>query len=40
MMGVILIQNGDMIKKIWKLLNTCFPDRVRNNLDHVENFSD
>ena len=36
MIGVMLMQNGDVIKKIWKLFDTCYTDSVTNNLDYVE----
>ena len=31
-----MIQNFDMIKKTWMLLDTCYTDSVTNNLDYVE----
>ena len=34
--GVILMQNGEVIKKTWILLHTCSIDSVANNLNYVE----
>ena len=36
MIGVILMQNGNVIKKTWILLDTCSTDSAPNNLDYVE----
>ena len=36
MIRVMLIQNGDAIKKVWIILDTCSADSVTNNLDYVE----
>ena len=36
MIGVILRENDDMIKKTWILLDTCYTDSVTKHLDHVE----
>ena len=35
MIGVMLIQNGAVIKRTWILLNTCSIDSVTKNLDYV-----
>ena len=32
----MLMKNGDIIKKIWIILNTCSTYSVTNNLDYVE----
>ena len=34
--GVMMMQNGDVIKKVWILLDTCSTDRVAKNLDYAE----
>ena len=34
--GVMLMQNGDVIKKTWILLDTCSTDSVTKHLDYVE----
>ena len=36
MIVVMMMQNSDVIKKTWILLDTCYTDRVTNNLDFVE----
>ena len=36
MIGVILRENDDMIKKTWILLDTFYTDSGTNNLDYVE----
>ena len=42
MIGVMPMQNGDVIKKKWIILDTFSEDIMANNLDYVEdvkNFS-
>ena len=34
--GVIMMQNGDVIKKIWIILDTFSTDTMTNNLGYVE----
>ena len=36
MIGVMLIQNGDMISKTWILLDNCYTDSVTKKLDCIE----
>ena len=36
MIGVMLMQNGGVIKKTWIIFVTCFTDRATNNLDYAE----
>ena len=36
MIGFMLMKNGDVIKKIWIILDTCSTDRVKNSLDYVD----
>ena len=35
MIGVMLMKNGDVIRKMWILLDTCSTDNVEKNLDYV-----
>ena len=35
MIGVMLMQNGDVIIKTWILLDTCSTDSMTKNLDYV-----
>ena len=34
--GFMVMQNGNVIKKTWILLDTCYTDSVTKHLDHVE----
>ena len=34
--GVMLMKTGNMIKKTWIILDTCYTESVTNNLDYVE----
>ena len=36
MIGVMLMQNGHVIKKTWILLDTCSTNIMTNNLDYIE----
>ena len=36
MIRVMLMQNDDVFNKTWIILDTCYTDRVKNNLDYVK----